>query len=210
MRKLLLIGGGGHCKSVIDSVMSEASYDAVGVVDFENTSIADFPVVGTDNDLPQLYSNGWSNAFITVGSIGNTTTRRRLYNLVKQLGFIIPTIIDQTAIVASNATIAEGCYIGKRAVVNTGSSLGCCAIINSGAIVEHECKIGAFSHISPGAILCGQVTVGDDSHIGAGTTIRQQIVIGNNALVGCGSTVIKDIPDDVIAYGNPCRVVEVR
>jgi len=210
MRKLLLIGGGGHCKSVIDSVMSEASYDAVGIVDFEDISIVDVPVVGTDNDLPQLFSNGWTNAFITVGSIGDTSTRRRLHKLVKQLGFIIPTIIDPSAIVASNTTIEEGCYVGKRAVVNTGSSLGRCSIINTGAIIEHDCRIGAFSHISPGAVLCGQVTVGDDSHIGAGTTIRQQIMIGENVLVGCGSTVVKDISNGVKAYGNPCKVVEVR
>lgn len=210
MRKLLLIGGGGHCRSVINSVLSESSYDTVGVVDFENTCIAEVPVVGTDNDLPQLLSNGWTNAFITVGSVGNTTTRRRLYNFIKQLGFIVPTIIDQSAIVASNAVIEEGCYIGKRAVVNTGSFLGRCSIINSGAIIEHECRIGDFSHISPGAVLCGQVTVGNDSHIGAGSIIRQQIMIGDHVLVGIGSTVVKNIPNDVKAYGNPCRVVEVR
>lgn len=210
MRKLLLIGGGGHCKSVIDSVISENLYDAVGVVDFADIPITDVPVVGTDQDLPQLFTNGWTNAFITVGSIGNTATRRRLYNLVKQLGFIIPTIIDRSAIVASNAIIEEGCYVGKRAVVNAGSFLGCCSIINSGAIVEHDCRIGAFSHISSGAVLCGQVTVGEDSHIGAGTTIRQQIMIGNHVLIGCGSAVVKDIPDNVKAYGNPCRVVEKR
>lgn len=210
MRKLLLIGGGGHCKSVIDSVMGNDFYDAVGVVDFKDIYVSGVPVVGTDNDLPQLYSNGWTNAFITVGSIGNTTTRRRLYKMVKQLGFFIPTIIDQSAMVAGNTTIEEGCYIGKRAVVNTGSSLGCCSIINSGAIVEHECRIGDFSHISSGAILCGQVTIGNDSHVGAGTTIRQQIVIGDHVLVGIGSTVVKDISDDVKAYGNPCKVVKVR
>ena len=210
MKKLLLIGGGGHCRSVADSVLSNHIYDSVGIVDFADTTAFGIPIVGTDDDLPGLFADGWTDAFVTVGSVGNTAVRRRLYNLIKNIGFSIPIIIDPTAVITKDVRINEGSYIGKRAVVNTGSSLGCCSIINSGAIVEHDCKVGAFSHISPGTILCGQVTVSEDSHIGAGTTVRQMITIGKHVLVGIGSVVVKDIPDYVTAYGNPCRVVTER
>ena len=210
MKKLLLIGGGGHCRSVADSVLSSHIYDSVGIVDFAETSAFEIPIVGTDDDLPGLFANGWTDAFVTVGSVGNTAVRRRLYSLIKNIGFSIPIIIDPTAVIAKDVRISEGSYIGKRAVVNTGSFLGSCSIINSGAIVEHDCKIGAFSHISPGTILCGQVTVSEDSHIGAGTTVRQMITIGKHVLVGIGSVVVKDIPDYVTAYGNPCRMVAER
>ena len=210
MKKLLLIGGGGHCRSVTDSVLSNHIYDSVGIVDFIDSSSDEIPVVGTDEDLPSLFANGWTDAFITVGSVGSTAVRRRLYYLVKQIGFSIPIIIDPSAIIAKDVLLSEGSYIGKRAVVNTGVSLGCCSIINTGAIVEHDCMVGAFSHVSPGTILCGQVRVGEDSHVGAGTTVRQMITIGNHVLVGIGSVVVKDIPDHVSAYGNPCRVVAER
>ncbi len=207
-RRLLLIGGGGHCHSVIDSVLSLKTFKEIGIIDNISTSCLGINVLGTDDDLPRLISEGWSEAFITVGSVGNTAIRRRLYEKVKSLGFVFPIIIDPAANVAQGCEIGEGTFIGKHAVVNSGSRLGVCTIINTGAIIEHDCSIGDFSHISPGAVLCGQVKVGSDSHIGAGSVIRQQIVIGNHSLIGLGSVVVQNLSDNVKAYGNPCKVVE--
>lgn len=207
-KKLLLIGGGGHCHSVLDSVLSLGTYGEIGIVDSLNNSCLDIPVVGTDNDLPKLYKDGWRDAVITVGSVGNTSVRRRLYMLVKEHGFSVPTIIDPTAIIARGVEIKEGSFIGKQAVVNTGASIGVCAIVNTGAKIEHDCQIGNFAHISPGAIICGQGKIGDDTHIGAGSVVRQQTMVGNRTLVGAGSVVVKNLPNGIVAYGNPCKVVE--
>lgn len=207
-KRLLLIGGGGHCKSVLDSVLSLHVYDEIGIVDYTNTPVSGVPVVGQDEDLPNLHKAGWTDAFITVGSIGDTVLRRRLYKMVSDIGFAIPAIADPSAIVAQDVVLAAGCYVGKGAILNAGSNIGKAAIINTGALIEHECVIGEFAHISPGAILCGQVTVGDNSHVGAGAVVRQQIKIGKDVLVGIGSVVVNDIPGHVKAYGNPCRVVE--
>lgn len=205
-RKLLLIGGGGHCKSVLDSILSLGFYSDIGIIDNQDALISGVSVVGTDHDLPALFQQGWLDAFVTVGSIGNTAIRRKLFEMVKRIGFNIPSIIDNTAAVAKGIQIAEGCFIGKKAIVNAGSSLGCCAIINTCAVVEHDCVVGDFSHVSSGAVLCGQVRIGHDTHVGAGSVIRQQISVGNNVLIGLGSVVVKDIPDGQTAYGNPCRV----
>lgn len=207
-KKLLLIGGGGHCHSVLDSVLKLNEYDAIGIVDYSNDTVNGIPVVGKDEDLPCLRKNRWTDAFITVGSVGNTSLRHRLFQMVKNEGFTVPSIVDPTAIVANDAEIDEGCFIGKGAIVNAGSKIGKAAIINTGAIIEHDCIVGEFAHISPGAVLCGQVTVGNDTHIGADSVVRQQIEIGNNSLIGAGSVVVKNIPANVKAYGNPCKVVE--
>ena len=206
-KNLLLIGGGGHCRSVLSSVLAEKEYEEVGIIDFTNIPVMGISVVGRDEDLPTLKNSGWTDAFITVGSIGNTGLRRRLYQMIKKLGFTIPSIIDPTAIVAQDVKIGEGCFVGKGAVLNSGTEIGECAIINTGAVIEHDCKIGAFAHISPGTVLCGQVKVGNDSHVGAGSVVRQQIEIGNETLVGIGSVVVQNIPDCVKALGNPCKVV---
>ena len=205
--KLLLIGGGGHCHSVLDSVIAMGKFDEIGIIDTNDCAYLGVKTVGTDDDLPGMFAEGWINAFITVGSVGNSSIRRRLYENVKRLGYNIPTIIDPSASVAGDVRIGDGVFIGKKSVINSGAALGNCSIINTGAIIEHDCKIGSFSHISPGAILCGQVYVGNDSHIGAGTVIRQQLSIGDNTLIGAGSVVVKDIGDNIKAYGNPCKVV---
>ncbi len=207
-KKLLLIGGGGHCRSVLSSVLAVNTYQKIGIVDFNGSSLLGVDVVGRDEDLLRLKDEGWTDAFITVGSIGNTRLRRCLYQMVVNYGFAVPAVIDPTAIIAQDAIVTEGCYVGKGAMLNSGSQIGRCAIINTGAIIEHDCQIGEFVHISPGTVLCGQVTIGNDSHIGAGSVVRQLIQIGKNSLIGAGSVVVSDVPEGVKAYGNPCKVVE--
>lgn len=207
-KKLLLLGGGGHCRSVLSSILSLNKYDAIGIIDCTDTSVLGVSVVGRDEDLPNLKMVGWTDAFITVGSTGNTSLRHRLYQMVVDNGFTVPSIVDATAIIAQDATVEEGCYIGRGAILNSGSRIGTCAIINTGAIIEHDCVIGNFAHISPGAVLCGQVVVGNNSHIGAGSVVKQQIIIGKDVLVGAGSVVVNNISDSVKAFGNPCKVVE--
>ena len=206
--KLLLIGGGGHCKSVLDSAIASAKFDEIGIIDTADISCLGISVVGTDNDIPALMREGWNCAVVTVGSIGDTSIRRRLFKMIERLGLRIPSIIDPTAIIAGETVIEPGCFIGKKAIINTGSKIGKSSIINSGSIVEHDCVIDEFVHVSPGTTLCGQVIVGSDSHIGAGSVIKQGVTIGNRTLIGAGSVVVNDIPSNVKAYGNPCRVVE--
>ena len=213
--KILLIGGGGHCHSVLDILMSGGVYDRIGIVakdeanyqELQNDILTAPFLAGIDDELPKLLSEGWQDAFVTLGSVGNTVGRRQIFDNLLKIGFGIPIIKDKSAIVSKSSIIGRGALIGKNAVINAGSRIDQCAIINTGAIIEHDCEIGEFAHVSPGAILCGGVTVGRDSHIGAGSTVIQGITIGKAALIGAGSVVVKNIPDGVKAYGNPCKAV---
>lgn len=208
-KNLLLLGGGGHCRSVLDCALASGEYDRIGIIDTADRGmIGGIAVVGTDDDLPRLFEEGWNHAFITLGSIGRTAVRRRLFDLSREIGFQIPVIADPRAVVSPYARIGEGTFIAKKAVVNAGCRVGRCAILNTGSVLEHDCRTGDFVHISPGAILCGHVTVGDDSHIGAASVVRQEITIGSNVLIGIGSVVVSDIPEGARAYGNPCRPVK--
>ena len=209
MKKLLLIGGGGHCASVADAALATGAYEAIGIVDIkpEPALFGEVPFVGTDDDLPRLFAEGYQYAFITLGSVGDSSKRERLYQLVLDIGFSVPNIIDPTATVSSHSALGTGIFVGKKAVVNAGTMIKDCAIINTAAVVEHDCQIGSFAHISPSATLCGNVTVGFGTHIGAGATIQQGITVGEHAIIGMGSVVVHDIPDGVVAFGNPCREV---
>lgn len=166
------------------------------------------PVVGTDADLPALFTGGWKDAAVTVGSVGRPEARRRLFQRLKEIGFALPPVISSDAVIGRGVRVAEGTFIGKRAVVNAGSRVGLCAIVNTGAIAEHDCVIGSFAHVSPGAVLCGEVQVGENSHVGAGAVVRQQIRIGRDAVIGAGSVIIRDVPDRCTVVGNPGRILE--
>lgn len=208
MKKLLLIGGGGHCKSVIDSLKSKYNeFDEIAIID-RNTALVNqgINVIGKDQDLKYLFSKGYNYAFVTVGSVGNPSVRIKLYNLIKEIGYIIPTIIDRSSIVSSNAELCEGVFVGKGAIINAGTKIGNCSIINTGAVVEHDCKIGSFVHVAPGSVLCGNVQVGNNSHIGANATVIQGMQVGKNSIVGAGTVVIHSIGDEATVIGNPGRM----
>ncbi len=209
MNRLLLIGGGGHCRSIIDSLALLNTYDEIGIVDNNVTNeYLNAHYVGRDDDLVHLYESGWDNAFVSIGSVGNTLPRRKIYGILKEIGFKIPTIIDSTAVISKDIQIGEGCFVGKKAIINFGTVLRNCCIINSGAIIEHDCIIDEFSHVAPGTVICGNVNIGKDSHIGAGSVVRQSIKIGNEVMVGIGSVVVKNISNGTVAFGNPCCEIE--
>lgn len=207
---LLLLGGGGHCCAVLDSLLSDPNcpYGKIAVVDAPQKRGGELfpgvPFVGSDDDLPRLRAAGFAFAFVTVGSVGDPSARIRLTQMAERYGYTVPTIVDPTAVVGKNVRLGSGVYVGKRAVLNFGCTVGDGSILNTGCIVEHQCAVGSFCHIAPGAVLCGGVRVGDGAHIGAGSTVLQGVCIGAGALVGLGSAVVRDIPDRTVAYGNPC------
>ena len=198
MKKLVLIGGGGHCKSVLDAALRSGEYSEIVITDPEitvGTEICGCKVVGTDEMLPNLLRQGYGYAFITVGSITNPSLRIKLAGKAKALGFIFPIISDPSAVVSEYAHVGAGTFIGKNVVVNTDTMIGEHCIINTGCIIEHECQVGDFAHISVGSILCGNVKVGKESFIGAGSTVIQGIKIGNQTIVGANSTILTDMED---------------
>lgn len=205
--KLILLGGGGHCKSVLDTIISYYKYKEIIVVD-KNEHIGQQILVtnisACDDDLEKLYNDGYGDAFIT---IGDNNIRKSIHTKLCEIGYNIPNIIDKTAVISSSTQLSAGIFVGKNVIINAECTMGNGIIINSGAIVEHDCHIDAFSHIAPGAVLCGGVTIGELSHIGANCSVKQSVKIGRNTIIGMGSIVVNDISDGVLAYGCPCREV---
>ena len=210
MEKIILLGGGGHCRSIVDTIQTTKLYEIIGIIDLKQNIgqyINGIEVLNSDDNLMEYKKAGVENAFISIGSIGNVSVRRKLYHLAKKIGFNIPKIVDHSAIVANNAEIFEGTFVGKGAIINTKSIIGTNCIINSGSIVEHDCSISDFVHIASGTTLCGGVRVGENTHIGANSTVIQYKTIGENVIIGAGSVVTKNIKSNAKAYGNPCKEV---
>lgn len=200
MEDIVLIGGGGHALSVADAIMNGKTYEIVGYTDLYDAH-SNLRYLGTDDILESLYKNGVINAAITVGYLGKSNIRDRLYKMAKQAGFRLPKIIDPSAVVSDSADVGEGIFIGKKAVVNAGAKIGKMCIINTGAIIEHNNQIGDYSHIAVGAALCGDVCVGEHTLIGANATIIQGVKIGMNTIIGVGSVVLGDVPGNSRVVG---------
>ena len=140
----------------------------------------------------------------TSGEIGRTNINFAPFIPVKNIGFGIPIIIDDTATVERNVTIGEGTYIGKGSVINTDAYIGKMCIVNTGAIIEHESRINDYTHVAVGAVLCGGVQVGRMSLIGANATVIQNLKIGNRCIVGAGTVITKNMGDNEMRYGSKC------
>ncbi len=210
MEKIVLVGAGGHCISVLDAINCGCEYEVVAITDMPDQvgrAVGQLSVTHGDEALASLFESGIKSAAITIGGIGDTRLREILYKKLKEIGFTLPIISDPSAVVSKTAIIEEGVFIGKNSVVNSCSIIEKMAIINTASVIEHECMVGQFASIAPGTVLSGRVKVGAHTHIGTNSTVIENITIGSNSLIGAGSVVVKDIVDHSKAFGNPCKEV---
>lgn len=204
--RIVLVGGGGHAKVIIDAVRGSKDFGIYGIIDPAlkiRTSVLGIQVKGPDDILPQIFRNGIKCAFIGIGSVGNCSVRKKIYTMLKGIGFKLPYIVHPKAIVAEGVSIEEGAFVAAGAVINPGVKIGKNVIINTSSSVDHDCAIGDFVHIAPGAILSGGVKVGDEAHIGTGANIIQGITIGKKAFIGAGSIITSDVAKERRVYGQP-------
>ncbi len=189
--KIILIGGGGHCKSVIDVIEQENKFEVAGIIDLKHKKgdeVLGYKIIGSDEDLAAL-SKDYKYAFIAIGYVKVVEIRKKLYDKCKNLGFHLPIIISPYAYVSKYSTIGEGTIIMHGAVVNAGARIGNNCIVNSKALIEHDAEIGDNCHISTGAIINGGVKVGEGSFIGSNATTKQYVTIPKDSYIKAGSVV---------------------
>lgn len=203
----VFLGGGGHCKVIIDTLQESGYNGDVYILDndkLKGDNILGYPIIGDDSFLSEVSA---CFGFVSLGGIGKGLLRERLFHLLLDNKLMLPNIIAPSAIISKYAKIGKNVFVGRNAVINAGAIIGDGAIINTSAIVEHDACVGAFVHVAPGAVISGAVQIGDYSHIGAGACVKQGITIGTNCLIGMGSVVTKNIKSNIKAFGVPCKVV---
>jgi sugar O-acyltransferase (sialic acid O-acetyltransferase NeuD family) len=179
MEKILLIGGGGHCKSVIDVIEQEGKYEIAGIIDREELvgqKVLGYKVIGCDDDLTALFKE-YNYAIVTIGQIKSNTLRVKLFNLLKEIGYTLPVIISPLAYVSKHASCAEGTVIMHHALVNAEANIGLNCIINSKSLIEHDVTIGNHCHISTATVVNGGVIVKSNSFLGSNSTSKEYIEI---------------------------------
>lgn len=203
-RPLILIGGGGHCKSVIE-VAESAGYEIKGILDMPDEVgkevLPGHKIIGTDDEIPQNVEE--CDFVITVGFIKNPALRIKLYNKVKAAGGRLATIIASTAHVSKYAELGEGTVIMHHAFVNAGAKIGDNCIINTFVNIEHDAEVGNQCHISTGTMVNGECKIGENCFIGSQSVCANCIEIASDIIVGAGSVVRKSIRVKGIYAGNP-------
>lgn len=203
IKPLILVGGGGHCKSVID-VAESAGYTILGILDRPEEvgkRVLSYEVIGTDDDMSKYADK--AEFIVTVGQIKSADLRIKLHQMIVDAGCHLATIIAPTAQVSKHATIGEGSVIMHQAVVNANAQIGRGCIINTFANIEHDVSIMDYCHISTGVMVNGECKVGERCFIGSQSVLANCITIGDDIMVGAGSCVRKSIEEKGIYAGNP-------
>jgi UDP-perosamine 4-acetyltransferase len=204
--KIIVVGGGGHCKVALDILLQNEEFDVVGIIDRNvGQEVLSIPVIGNDDTLELLYNSGIKKCFI---AIGNNMLRCKLHTTLSKIGYEFINVISRYSYISLNSEIGTGNIFMPGSIVNASSVIGNGCIVNTNASVDHDCFINDFVHIAPSAALAGKVTVGKSCFLGIGCKVIDGITICDNVIVGAGSTVIRNILSSCTVVGTPAKVIK--
>ncbi len=189
MKKLILIGGGGHAKACIDVIEQEGSYAIVGILDKKEMlgqKVLGYEVIGCDDDISEYVALGWS-FLITVGHIKSAEIRKKLYASLKKHNAKIATIISPRAYVSKHASVAQGTIVMHDALINAGARVGENCIVNTKALIEHDVVIEDFSHVSTAAVLNGGVVLKEGTFFGSNAVSKEYMQSADGDFIKAGS-----------------------
>jgi sugar O-acyltransferase (sialic acid O-acetyltransferase NeuD family) len=207
-KPLILVGGGGHCKSVID-VAESAGYSILGIFDRPEEvgkRVLNYDVIGTDEEMAK-YANK-AEFVVTVGQIKSPNLRIKLHQMLADAGCRLATIIASSAHVSRYASVGEGTVVMHQAVINADAHIGMGCIINTFANIEHDVRIGNYCHISTGSMINGGAEVADSTFIGSQSVVNQCVKIEWGGVIASGSVVNKNITEKGIYAGNPIKLIK--
>jgi sugar O-acyltransferase (sialic acid O-acetyltransferase NeuD family) len=195
VRKIILVGGGGHCRSAIDVLETQSKYKIFGILDNNlavDENILNYKILGNDDNL-RSFLKSVDYFLITVGQIKNPFLRLSCFQRVLDAGGKFATVISSRAHVSKYSEIKTGTIVMHGALINSHARIGQNTIINSMSLIEHDCVIGDHTHVSTGALINGGVLIGDRSFIGSGAIIKEGVKIGDDVIIGSGSVIKHNI-----------------
>jgi sugar O-acyltransferase (sialic acid O-acetyltransferase NeuD family) len=213
MRPIVFWGATGQAKVLRECIST--AYEVVALFDNNEqvgSSLAGVPIFHGNEGFKRWRTENPADDISFLVAIGGDRGHERLqiHEFLVGHGLQPATAIHESAFVALDAELGEGCQILAQAAVCAEARLGRETIINTAASVDHECRIGHGVHVAPGARLAGEVTVGDGTMIGIGAIVLPRVTIGSNVVVGAGSVVLRDVRSDCTVFGNPARMVQAR
>jgi sugar O-acyltransferase (sialic acid O-acetyltransferase NeuD family) len=203
--KVIIYGGGGLSKMIIESVRILGVYQISGIIDDhmkKGEDVIGVPVLGGAEVLPELFEQGIRTAVNSVGGIGDYTVRFDVFHTLANAGFICPPIVHPTAHVDPTARLEAGVLVLAQSYVSGNARVGMGTLINNSVVISHDCLVGVCANFSPGAMIAGDAVIGDFTQIGMNATVNIGVHVGKECLIGNNATIKKDVPDGIRVFAG--------
>ena len=202
---ILVYGGGGHGKALIELLRAQAAYHIVGLVDDgkqRGEPVTGVPVLGGSEILAELYSQGVRLAANAVGGIGNIAARIAVFRRLAEAGFTCPALVHPTAYIEPSARLAPGVQVMPHAYVGSEAVIGYGALINTGAIVSHDCPSGSTPTSPRAPSWRERCRLASGRWWAWALTVNLHVQIGAGARIGNGATIKSDVPENAVRAGR--------
>lgn len=211
---IIIFGGGGHAKTIIEMVRQLGKHSIAGIVDDDRSrsgqKVVGVAILGTRALLPEIRNRGVAYAVNCVGGILDIDIRVKIFRLLEENGFGIPELVHPRATVEPSANLGDGVQVFANAYIGSDAVLETKSMVNTNSVVSHDCVIGKYTHIAPGALLAGHVEVGRNTLVGMGVTTAIKVKIGSYVRIGNGAIVLADVPDHTIIQAGRYWVGETK
>jgi sugar O-acyltransferase (sialic acid O-acetyltransferase NeuD family) len=213
MERLLIVGASEHGRSVLDVAKRAGAYEVVGLLDDGRPvggTVLGVPVLGPVGALDQLRAETGASAIFV--AIGDNMVRRRVAHRIRALQPLLPfaVLVHPSAQIGMDVELGEGTVVHAGAVIGPGSRVGAQVIVNTRASIDHDCRLADGVSVAPGAVLGGCCDIGNAAAVGIGAVLIHGRQVGAHSVIGAGAVVVRDLPEAVVAYGNPARVIRPR
>jgi sugar O-acyltransferase (sialic acid O-acetyltransferase NeuD family) len=214
MKRVVIIGAGGHAREVAEIIRHQAQYESglsvVGfVVDSEYLSEQRDPALSILGDW-SWFEEAKRDDLAVICAIGDPVVRKRLVERAESLGLSFFSAISPAAHIFPSAKIGSGAMVFPKAVISTNVLLADHTVVNAGSTVSHDTRIERFGTLSPGVHLAGNVLISEGGYVGIGSSVTPGVSIGAWSKIGAGAAVADDIPGHVTAVGVPARILKTN
>lgn len=206
---MYIIGAGAQTKYVLDSLSESRAFFVDKILDPIGGMVGK-KIYNIDVSIEEYSIDRISNCSTVYICVSSNYLKEKIFNELLNKSLLFPNVINKYAVISRFSEVQAGSILNAQCIIQPGVKIGIFSMIHANVLVEHDCVVGDYCNIAPGTTLCGHVNVGDYTTIGPGSTIVKNISIGKNSVVGAGSLVLRDVPDNVVAYGKPCKIVRTN
>ena len=186
---------------IIDAIKSNDNFTIKGIIDNDikvGNKVLNYPVIGNDNNLEQLYKLGFINLVLSFSMLNNLKKRQKRIKFYSNFGFNFPNIIHKNSIIEPSVSLGSGNIVLAGAILGSEVKIGDMNYVNTGAIVCHESTIKNNNHFAPNSTIAGRVSIGNNNLVGMSVTTYFDLKIGDNNIINNGFNLITDIIDNNI------------